>query len=434
MKRFSLFLISTLTLFANLGELLVKPAAAIIDHSPAKGYWTIEEMEAFAVEVEPELAEACPSGSFPGCKGQYLFEKGQNDKIYWALQYYQGRRTLVEAFNPSNNTIRVNVRSVSPTNTEYGIMTHEDVVDLYVIRTDKNYVAGSIPRSVSEGDPKVHTAYAGLQSKNGDEAGWFPMDTSVTLRADDLTMDNDYYTCFIVHAHMGTYGDVTHWHYGGIDPYVDGMEYRLVFTETSHKYILAEAVDMPVFGETITTEPDPSTQPSREPDSPISPTSDPDPDTDPGSVTDPVTDTPTVEPSTDPAAEGPAVESTSNPSLAPEPTTESSYDTILPVSITKPESTAPADQTQEIARAIVSAKNIASAGLAVPVVAEQGNTEKSESAPVATEPATPLGGNVVASSSASRSENQFPWWIIVLALVGVSGVIFWLAPVRKTRK
>ncbi|MBQ3445764.1 hypothetical protein IJG29_03530, partial [Candidatus Saccharibacteria bacterium] len=271
MKRISLFLISTLTFLANFGGLLAKPAAAVVDHTPVKGYWTVEEMEEFAAEIAPALDAACPSGSYPGCKNQYLFKKGETDKIYRALQYYQSNRTLIKAFNPGNNTIRVNVRAVSAMNAEYGIFDPEDVVDLYIIRTDKNYVTGNIPKSVKEGDPKVYVVYNGQQSENGDTAGWFPMDTDVTLRAEDLTIDNDYYTSFIVHAHMGTYGDVTYWHYDEINPseYIEGMEYRLVFTATSHKYILTEALDAPIFNEPTTVDPEQTIDPE--------PTVDPEP-------------------------------------------------------------------------------------------------------------------------------------------------------------
>ena len=440
-------LISTLTLLG--GFAVSKNVFA--DNS---GPWTFEEMKALNQEVEAIKDEQCSNPDYGDpfmCYMEFRWDDidvdirldlGLNRQKYETLESFNYSALTITAINPSKNTIRVYFSSENVEDKHMGARNYiSDLDELYIGQFDRGYL-NDVGYFVRNGvaNPNLHLLFAGSQAMNGE--GWFPSDTEVELAIDGFSLSNDreqQLSVSYVNTRNGSYGIFINYASCVDSPdYQEGMECQVRYS----------GPDLPFYVPVI-----PYEEPAPDTNDPATDNTDP---TANGTTTDnPAADDPAADGSTtngtttdDPAAND---TTTDNPTLDGDSTTPDDQTTSgnqapsdgpttpddqgVSDNPTTSDDQTPDDQTMpdnnQTTPTDQSAPN-EQASTDEPVQKDEGYGSTSDAAVASSASTatvkTPDTG--VATEECTKSV-EFPWWLIVLIVLGDAAVIWWFIPARK---
>lgn len=163
-------------------------AKVITDHGNYA--WSIPEMEELYYRTMAEDEELC--GKDRDCRLDLEEKRVMEDPIYEALRVYSMSTFVMSAVNPSTNTIRAYFRDIDTMAMETELEeVHIPLTEAYIVWVDSEY-GGNDYSFVSElrsGSPTkgLHEIYRATAELNG--SNWFPVETEVEIVNPDAQLE-----------------------------------------------------------------------------------------------------------------------------------------------------------------------------------------------------------------------------------------------------
>lgn len=403
------------------------PTTAFAETITSRGTkaWSIAEMQDLYVEAQAKKDDLCDKD--PDCRRDLDFIWADEDPKYAALQAYSMSSFVLSAINPSKNTVRAYFRDLDPMALEMeGEERHTELTEAYVVWLEDTFdeYKTSFISEIRAGRHRddMHEIYIASTEKNG--ANWFPAETEVEISAPDAELEKNtkgMIRLFALNAPSSVLSYVDYSDCLNSPDYQPGMECRLMYDETANRvyqpFVPADAKtetsdDQPSGGDDASNIADAGNDDSGK-------------DTNPA----PQDSTGSQEGATDDS--GP--HSDSNVDSSPSPALFARVETTSSTASTIAAPTTTSSNNTNNSSAPTTTSAAASQPLATSTDASaesSANSIEDGAEPLAaatTSVSTPLGGD-------SCDQNKtFPWWIVLLLILGDILVIWWLLPNRSRK-